>query len=537
MDWKRDSLLTRLIALGLAPTVVVSGLLLASPTAAATDHPAVGRAASAERVLAEAKALFTGQAPAHARLARPSSSPRREPTLVLRDLARSVGRLTNPADRRTARSILARPTNSQDPTGGFEPKYAPGSAVGTTCGAHICVHWVEDGSADAVQDDGDVSTKPVWVSTTLTTMENVYDTEVTSLGYNSPLGDAGKGGNDKLDVYLADLGSQRLYGYCTSDDPQRGAARQVYGYCVLDNNYAASQYGTSHSPIENLQVTAAHEFFHAVQFGYDWTEDVWLMEATAAWMEDEVYNAVNDNRQYLADSPLSSPGLPLDYTDDSFTPYGSWIFWKFLSEWAAPGSASDPDIVRQVWTRAIGATYSTQALKAELAQRGSSFPAVFTTFGLWNRKPGSYYSEGSHYRAAPLDVNRALTSTHRGTGVRRVRLDHMTHSFGRLVPGTTLRGAWRLRVRVDMPAPSRGSGAVLRVFHRGGRVDSYRISLNRDGIGARAVAFSRSSVGSVELDLVNASTRFHCAEDTLLSCSGVPFDDWLLTTFSATAIR
>jgi hypothetical protein len=28
-------------------------------------------------------------------------------------------------------------------------------------------------------------------------------------------------------------------------------------------------------------VTAAHEFFHAIQYGYDVSEDPWLMESTA----------------------------------------------------------------------------------------------------------------------------------------------------------------------------------------------------------------------------------------------------------------
>ena len=63
-----------------------------------------------------------------------------------------------------------------------------------------------------------------------------------------------------------------------------------------------------------MRVTAAHEFFHAVQFGYDYFEDVWLMEASSAWVEDEIFDDIDDNRQYLAKSPLSSPAAPLDYS-------------------------------------------------------------------------------------------------------------------------------------------------------------------------------------------------------------------------------
>ena len=48
-----------------------------------------------------------------------------------------------------------------------------------------------------------------------------------------------------------------------------------------------------------MQVTAAHEYFHAVQFAYDFFEDGWFMEATATWAEDELYDSVNDNVNYL----------------------------------------------------------------------------------------------------------------------------------------------------------------------------------------------------------------------------------------------
>ena len=78
------------------------------------------------------------------------------------------------------------------------------------------------------------------------------------------------------------------------------------GYCVLDNDFAEAQYGAP--PMHSLRVTAAHEFFHAVQFAYDYGEDPWLMEATATWMEERVADDVNDNRQYLPYGQVGAPG-------------------------------------------------------------------------------------------------------------------------------------------------------------------------------------------------------------------------------------
>ena len=59
--------------------------------------------------------------------------------------------------------------------------------------------------------------------------------------------------------------------YCASDDPT--TSRNAWAYCVLDNDYSPSEFGTRNTPAQNFQVTAAHEYFHAVQFGYDVGED------------------------------------------------------------------------------------------------------------------------------------------------------------------------------------------------------------------------------------------------------------------------
>ena len=101
------------------------------------------------------------------------------------------------------------------------------------------------------------------------------------------------------------------------------------------------------TPIKNLRVTAAHEVFHAVQFAYDILEDLWILENTAVWMEDEVYGGINDNLQYLANSSLKHPVVPLDFGDSLFQ-YGNYIFWKFATE------KFGTRLVKQVWNKADG---------------------------------------------------------------------------------------------------------------------------------------------------------------------------------------
>ncbi|MDX6300607.1 MAG: hypothetical protein QOF53_1821 [Nocardioidaceae bacterium] len=537
----------------LAATATVS---LTGGTAGATVLAATGAARTtdpfstatierqATRALEQAQALF-GDGPSTAeRRSATRSVGRREPTLVLRDLARLAGDLPTATQRATAARILARPDDHlpRDPDPDVvDPKYRHSSPVGSDCSEHFCVHWVEDGSPNAVSGDGDVTTVPAWVRTTSDTMEHVYGVEVGRLGYRAPLSDGsiGRPGDpaDHVDVYLADLGRKGIYGYCTSDEPDADPpTRQVYGYCVLDNDYAHTQFPV-HTKLQNLQVTAAHEFFHLVQFGYDWWEDPWLMEGTAAWMEDEVYDGVNDNRQYLAESPLANPYVPLDYTGDGYQPYGAWIFWRFLSEWSGPGRASDPSVVRQVWEAAVGKRYSAGALRTVLQDRHTSAPRAFAAFGTWIRDPGRYFSEGRAYRAAPLDGWFTLTSTHRSTGTHGTPLDHLSHSFIRFTPGSRLTGRWRLRVSVDMAGPARGSVAQLIVHLRSGHVSVVPVDLGRRGNGTRTVGFRHGSVKRVELDLVNASVRFRCDQGTEQSCQGTSYDDGLRARFRATVVR
>ena len=122
------------------------------------------------------------------------------------------------------------------------------------------------------------------------------------LGWREPRSDGRQGGrNGKTDVYLSQIGGE-LFGYAA---PDRGQAtkqhripRRLHGYLVLDNDYSAFEFpGTK--ALADLQVTFAHEYNHILQFGYDAYQDPWFAEATSTWMEDQVYNGINDYLRYV----------------------------------------------------------------------------------------------------------------------------------------------------------------------------------------------------------------------------------------------
>jgi hypothetical protein len=497
-----------------------------------------GRISAAQEALLRAQALFEPArvAARYGTVARPG---RRDATMILRDLAVRLGQLS-PDQQKLARGILARPADAFDSTTNPEGWPDGEDPSSPDCGPDVCVHWAAPGAdAPAATDTTPANGVPDWVDSTLATVEDVWNAEVVDMGYRAPLSDTTStdhGPDGKLDVYISNLGPQQLYGYCTSDDPklatlgQVGVTWDVSAYCVVDNNYAEAIFG-NHTPLENLQVTLAHEFFHAVQFAYDVGEDRWLMEGTATWMEDQVYTAINDNRQYLQNSPLKYPWVPLDHSNSCCFQYGSWIWFRYLSE------SMNPTVIQQIWDRAASAggpdDYSSQAVSNVLKAHGTTFRRKFGDFAVWNRIPAKRYSEGGHYPTPVGSGSFSLGSTRKSTGWLGVKLKHMSSVYVTFKPSRTDGRRAHLTVQYDGPRIGYGPEGRLIVFSKSGTITVRRYALNRLGDGSLRVAFGRGHIRRVVLVESNASIRFSCWNGTQYSCQGVPRDDGRVYSFRA----
>jgi len=326
-----------------------------------------------------------------------------------------------------------------------------------------------------------------------------------------------------------------LYGYCTTDDPGLAVPGTftASAYCVVDNNFTEPVF-QNHTPIQNLKVTLAHEFFHAVQFAYDIGEDTWLMEGTATWMEDQAYDSINDNRQYLQNSQLKYPWIPLDHSANCCFQYGSWIWFRFLSETMGPG------VIREIWNRADAAPggpddYSTQAISHVLAAHGTTFRKKFASFAVWNKVSRQRYSEGKAGRY-PTPVGSgsfALGAKNTSTGWLGVKLKHMSSIYVTFKPGRSDGRRAHLTVQLNGPRYGFGPEGRLMVFSRSGAVTVKSYKLNRSGDGSLRVGFGRGHVSRVVLIETNASTRFTCWTGSQYSCAGSPRDDGRVYQFRA----
>lgn len=469
--------------------------------------------ATAVDALERAEAVLDGTA---------SGDPR-SATLALRDVMMTRDALS-PAAQERADDVLARP----DDTGTWTE----------TCNAEICVHYLTGSDVGGPEYD---------VDDVLTTVQDIRTTYANA-GYRKPLIDGVAGGDAKFDVYLEDLGDDNLYGYCTSDDPkQAGPATgwDMWAFCAFDDDFSTEQFPTN-TPLENMQVTAAHEYFHATQYAYDAFEDSWILEATATWAEDELYDEVDDNHNYNGAGPIAHPTTPLDSDlDGSLFKYGAWTFFRYLTETFPAEQGGIPTLVRKLWERMDGSvggpdSYSLQAVQQVLAANDSSLGGAYAGYSLANRAPDASYEEGAAYPVAPAK-SVTVSSKSKDPGAFTKSLDHLTSATVRYRPSNLTATNWRLRLKLNLAPTAKGSAAAVTVVKRtGARTLLGFAQLNAQGDATVSAPFSSGKVAAVEVTLLNLSGRLaDCWDgDTPYSCyGGNPVDDNLKQVVDPVAYR
>jgi hypothetical protein len=192
-----------------------------------------------------------------------------------------------------------------------------------------------------------------WVQTVAQTFDDVANAYTTRGWRPAPTISAAP-----YDVYLRELSTQRIYGVTTSEQsiPSTGFASAYSSFMEIDNNFTDSIFTNAnrgpYSAIQSLQITAAHEYHHAIQYGYNYYFDVWYAEATSTWMEDELYDGVNQLYNYLpAWFNNSTKALDLAVGSDATTSgagYSRWIFNRYLAE------QHGIDTVRAAWEKLAG---------------------------------------------------------------------------------------------------------------------------------------------------------------------------------------
>ncbi|MBN2374306.1 hypothetical protein JXL19_11025 [bacterium] len=301
------------------------------------------------------------------------------------------------------RFVLHRPDNPE-----YIRYYSPDGQTSWTYDTpegNFKIHYSETGD-NAVSGpgvDGILETIPDYVIKFGQYFEDSWRHEADILGYYPPAPDGTYGGDSRFDIYILKM---NYYGYT---DIENG-----HPFIVVHNNYIGfeSNLDTEGSIAGNMKITAAHEFFHAIQYGYDdWNNNcIWWEENTAVWMEDEVFDLVdgylnylgnpfddlNNNLQWDAGEPwykhdgslgdtsgrdagvwFEAPHISLDtrYTStfDRYE-YGGVVWAKYLA--ATFGN----EIIKHIFTITDYDTDALPAIEQALQDYGSNLVETFTDF-------------------------------------------------------------------------------------------------------------------------------------------------------------
>ncbi len=291
-------------------------------------------------------------------------------------------------------------------------------------GGFFTIHYTTSGNDAVYQSnvDSDGDGVPDYVESVARIADSVYNFEVITLGYPKPPVDTGviEGGDARYDIYLRNL-SSGIFGLTYSDPESHNIPGDFVAtsYLVLENDYADFE-RYKNRPLDAIRVTTAHEYFHAIQFGIDIGEfdntggiqRRYWMEMSAVWMEEQVYDDINDYYTYIDRSGfLLSPRRSLqEFTGtDPFRPYAAVLFPLYLSERFGQG------IIKRIWTECglIGPNALDAINRAIFISSGvdsMSLATALAEFATWNYFTGQYasaaptgigYEEGSDFPEIP----------------------------------------------------------------------------------------------------------------------------------------
>ena len=321
-----------------------------------------------------------------------------------------------------------------------------------TPSGHFRVHYDTEGSDAVNPTDDDGNGISDYIDLAATVLDSTWELEVEQLGYNPPPSDNGLGGGEEYDVYVIDIvrrgcgNSGPVYG-CTYP----GSSNSVtHSHIEIDNNFTDLSYERTRG-LDALRVTIAHEFHHAIQFGYYAKEDgSWWQESTSTWMEEVAYPHIDDYLQYLPHF-LSIPHRALNSNANASHIYGTAIFSHFLDQHYSR------DLNRLIWEelkerQSVNLDHFDRVIRR--VEPGGLGVAI-GKFAVWNYFTGrrhrrGFYAEGDKYPLVPThDIAVAAKAVVRDSS----RLDATGSSYLRLAPqlrpgGVTLAfaaslGAWR----------------------------------------------------------------------------------------------
>lgn len=249
-------------------------------------------------------------------------------------------------------------------------------------GGYFKIHYTTSGSNAVTSEDLNRNGIPDYIESIGAAFDRVRLVTCVSRGFRAPVMDKGA---STFDIYVYDLKGKYGITFPLSYYTSPKNVRTASGFISIDNTYSGKK-GFKKSRDDCMKVTAAHEFFHVVQYAYNADADTWWKEASATWNEDELYDGVNDYFQYL-DEVFSSPQKPLEKNS-----YGGVVFAKGLSE-----NLGGHSIIKRIWEAHSTGSSSLDAIDGTVRKSyiNEDIGSVFKRYATYNYNPSQYYREGT----------------------------------------------------------------------------------------------------------------------------------------------
>ncbi len=268
-------------------------------------------------------------------------------------------------------------------------------------GGYFKMHYDTAGVDSVPSEDLDLDSIPDYVERCAAYCDTGLAKSL-EIGFMYPPNDGVYGGDSLYDVYFQEMS---YYGYTVPEGFGSNPWNDYYSYLVLNNDFIGFPSNTDPEGqvAGAAKATAAHEFHHAVQFGYDANEDLWAMESGAVFMEEVVYDTVNDNYNYIDDF-MDFPHTSL-MDNAGLHKYGAFLWPLYLAQ------KFDTLLYVSVWEGAKYDDIFTAYADTLLNNFGWDIDSAYVDFTYWLfnsgvRDDGIHFSESSEY--SPL----AIGATH-----------------------------------------------------------------------------------------------------------------------------
>jgi hypothetical protein len=249
---------------------------------------------------------------------------------------------------------------------------------------HFKIFYTTEGPDSIRSADRNGNGTPDYLEFVAQSFDRAWQIEIDSLGFLPPPDSSGNERN-VYPVYCRRFSNKYGVPYLDYEIPQLPGQNYVTSIGINTRFNFVNYPGVSDPIIRDsmaVAVTAAHEFNHALQFGYRlWPDgngffyDFWFIESSATFMEEVVAPEVNDYLNYL-DAYFRRTYRPIDESTGLLSDYGKVVLEIML------GTVYEEKLIRYVWEGILDKR-ALPAMEAVLQGYETNFADELQRLALW----------------------------------------------------------------------------------------------------------------------------------------------------------